>query len=512
MAAVFSSVVGFAPALRGAFVYDDEPIIASNPLVTEPGAWYRFWRAPYWPPAKSSDKLYRPVTVLSFRLNTVLAPGDAPDPLAFHLVNLLLHALTSAGVVVLACRVFNRSAAGWVAGILFAVHPLHTEAVVTACGRSELLAACFGVWLLARYVRSDRPCSIRFHAVNALLLAAAIMSKEQAVLLWPVLLVIDLARRQSIPRAARATRRRWLNETIGPAHLGFILALTCFFLLRYWLFGWSYRLPADRVRAWESPMAHAGLVEHLLTPLRLLWLSVELLVRPGRLCPIWSVTALSPASRPASDVIAGAGVLILLLLAAWRLRRRAPTIGAMLIGLLILLAMPTHALSLAHWMFAERWLYLPSVLAAILVGVAAARLPRVVLLAAMPLVTVWFGAASWEYTKAFRSNDAMFHEVVRRQPDNFQGWRCLSAYLVNAGRYHEAIDAAEYMVARFDDVRDPYLILMKAHVELGDGRQAIEDYEHYVSLSVDTFPGMLLELYDRAQALVEKRASTQADP
>ncbi len=509
--AMLLSAIVFAPALSGGFVYDDVPIIESNPVVGEPGAWHRFWREPYWPRTASSDKLYRPLTTLSFRLNTMLSPGAVPSPFAFHLVNLGLHALTAAGVVVLAGRLSARSAAGWVAGILFAVHPLHTEAVVTGYGRGELLSGCFAVWLLARYVQSQRRSSVRFHVVNAVLLTCAVMSKEQAVLVWPVLLLIDLARRQQLPRNSRPGWRTWLNQTLGPAHVGFMLALTCFFLLRYSVFGWSYKLPAEYVRAWESPMAHASLIEHVLTPFRLLWLTVVLLVRPGELCPIWSVTALSPASRVTWDVLAGAGVLVVLPAMAWRLWRREPRLGAIVIGLLVLLAIPTHALSLAHWMFAERWLYLPSVLGAALVGAAAARLPRVALITGLPVLAALLGGASWQYAKAFASNEVMFREVVERQPDNFQGWRLLTRQLVTTGRYHEAIDAAEQMIARFEEVRDPYLVLMKAHVELGDGEHALEDYERYMALSVDTFPPMLSELYDRARALTETPTSTRAD-
>src|SRR5690606_27515905 len=104
----------FLPALQNEFVYDDLPIIVQNPTVTQSGPWYRFWREPWWPRGTSNDRLYRPLTLWSYRANVVLAPGAAPDPFWFHIVNVGLHAMASAGVALLAHRVTGRKAAAWI--------------------------------------------------------------------------------------------------------------------------------------------------------------------------------------------------------------------------------------------------------------------------------------------------------------------------------------------------------------------------------------------------------------
>src|SRR5690606_17365331 len=111
----------------------------------------------YWPRGVFGDTLYRPLTMWSFRANIVLWGDEEPDPRAFHMVNLALHGLAGAGVALLAWRLTGRGWAAWLAGALFATHPLHAEAVATAYGRSELLAGMLAVWLMARYVRSGAP-------------------------------------------------------------------------------------------------------------------------------------------------------------------------------------------------------------------------------------------------------------------------------------------------------------------------------------------------------------------
>jgi hypothetical protein len=558
LVAAILGIVAFIPSVDNQFVYDDLPAIVENPLVTQPGPWYRFWREPYWPRGVSIDKLYRPLTTWSFRANVVLSGKDRPDARSFHLANLALHALTGAGVALLAWRVTGRAWAAWLAGILFAVHPLHTEAVVTGYGRSELLAALFGVWLMARYVRPGQvdsgfrveasaegrgtrdegrekgaegpregtaPAegesgaaagsasghrSLRtawFHVINAVLLLLAVMSKEHSLLVWPGLMLYDGWRYRRMRGADGEVRRQWFNERIAPAHLGFILATTVFFLLRFSVFGEHYRMNPTSMRVWENPVGHATLIEHLLTPFRLLWLTLEIIVWPRRLCPIWSIPAVSLPNGPAPDVVAGMLLLALLVTLSVVMWRRGSALGALLGGLLILLAIPVHALPMANWLYAERWLYLPSTLMAVLVAAALARVP----VAGWALGLAAAGVllpASWQYGPKFANNLIMNQEVIERQPDNFQGRRNLALAYYQQNAYREAIAAAREVVERFGPVvGDPYWVLIQSHLALGEGREAMEAINTYEWIRRDLPGTSLSRERERAEALLTAEAS-----
>ena len=506
-AAALLGAVTFWPALDNAFVYDDYAFIVDNPVVTQSGPWYRPWREPYWPRHRSADKLYRPLTIWSFRANTVLAGRGAPDPWSFHLVNLVLHGLACAGVAVGAYRLTGQAAAACIAGALFATHPVHAEAVVTAYGRAELLAGLFCAWLLALHLRpadEDRPRRVRFHVASSLLFLAALMSKEHALLVWPALLLIDLAhRRRSArdPSSRRLSPRVWFDRVLAPQHVGFALAAAFFFCLRFSVFGQFYRLDNSRVRAWESPLAQASMVEHLLTPFRLLWLTLQCLVLPQRLCPTWSVPALSPADRLAPDVLAGMVLMVILVGLTWFLWRRRSLSGAVLGGLLVVLAIPIQALPLAHWFYAERWLYLPTVFIAMLIGSAAGRLRTPAAATGLAIALVLL-PSSWQYTAKFADNETMHREVVRRQPDNFHGWRNLAAVLYFQGRYPEAILAANELIRRFGPVSDAYMVQLKSYLELGDGERALEAIDQYEYLRRHLPAPQLTEDRQRAQALI----------
>lgn len=571
--------LAFKPAIHNQFVFDDYPFIVKNRAVTQPGPWYRFWRLPYWPKELWIDKLYRPLTTWSFRVDAVRSghaqPATRPaqktpdatslpnrtdeallDPRPIHETNILLHALTSAGVAWLAWRLTRRPWSAWLAGMLFAAHPLHAEAVATGYGRSELLAGFFAVWLMARYVRlgtsardpgfylwgsSDRggsqavppvssahdwrgadasspnadpdvPSSRRstkpspwFHVVNAGLLLAAVMSKEHALFVWPVLFVFDAWRYRQIPSVRRPPLRAWLNETAAGAHAGFMLAVSAFMYLRFWLFGWNFRLDASQVRFWESPVAHATLLENVLTPFRFAWLTLKLLLWPKALCPIWSVPALSLPRSLTPDVIAGmiliAGIVVLSVF-LWKRSANGPV----LLGLLILSALPLQALPLGQWIFAERWLYLPSILIAVLVGTGLDRLSWWGRVTGLAIVVILI-PATWQYASKFADFKTMVREVVRRQPDNFQGWQKLSALYWYEGEYQNAIQAAHEVIDRFSHLdteppADPYLVLLRSHLALGDGREALDAINTYEHLRTGK-PGLsLTEERRRAEELV----------
>jgi protein O-mannosyl-transferase len=531
IAAALLGLITYAPAVNNKFVYDDYPIIVSNPLVNKPGAWYRFWVNPYWPRGTSVDKLYRPLTVWSFRANVVLAGQSQVDPenaRAFHAVNIVLHALTSVGVALLAWRLTRRPWAAWLAGALFATHPLHTETVVTGYGRSELLAGLFAVWLMARYMRpwqegnlkgsgfrvqgsgasarvTPRPGPL-FHVLNAFLFLLAIMSKEHALFVWPVLFLYDVWRFRHMNPATRPPLRQWLNDVAAPAHAGFVLAIAAFFFLRFNVFGQFYWLSSERVRVWESPLAHANLVEHVLTPFRLLWLTLKLTVWPPSLCPVWSIPALKLADGFAPDVLAGMLAVVLAIVAAVLLWRRGSPMGAVMAGALILLAIPTQAMPMAHWLYAERWLYLPSVVLAVLVAGGLARLSvagwALGLTAAVVLLP-----ASWQYASRFSDNLTMAQEIVARQPDNFQGRCYLATHLCLGGDYEEAIRVAQETRERFESTSEPYGILVNCYLALGKGREALDALNTYEWIRRDIPEVSKTELRRRAEALIAQSAA-----
>src|SRR3989338_1587757 len=82
------------------------------------------------------QELYIPLTFVSYQLNHVIV---GLSPWIYHLTNILLHAANAFLVMLLVSRLAKNSSAGLIAGLLFLVHPLHTEAAVWASARKDVL-------------------------------------------------------------------------------------------------------------------------------------------------------------------------------------------------------------------------------------------------------------------------------------------------------------------------------------------------------------------------------------
>jgi len=187
-------VLVYGNTLRNEFTMDDGLYIVNNPQVTHPSVREIF------EPNKISN-VFRPVTFATLALNSKV---NGARPFGFHLLNLLLHAAVTWLLYLLLLTILGPSpqakTTALVAACLFAIHPIHTEAVASIVGRSELLAAGFliAAWIL----------HLRDREIPALLcFLLALLSKESAVIFLPLVLVGDYAsgKWKPHPRYARIT-------------------------------------------------------------------------------------------------------------------------------------------------------------------------------------------------------------------------------------------------------------------------------------------------------------------
>ena len=129
---LFAAAVGIAAytaTLDCGFCFDDKSAILENRDVIGESPWVSllwndFWGQPI--NSNTSHKSYRPLCVATFRLNYLL---HELQPMGYHLVNVLLHGAVCYLYVQLCSVVFSQVWPALIAGLLFAVHPIHTEAV-----------------------------------------------------------------------------------------------------------------------------------------------------------------------------------------------------------------------------------------------------------------------------------------------------------------------------------------------------------------------------------------------
>ena len=132
LASVLCAVVGccvFLSSLDCGLVFDDQAAIEENADLRPNVSWSNLLKNDFWGVSMSdedSHKSYRPLCVATFRLNYML---HDLQPFGYHVVNVLLHAAVCYLYVLVCVLVSDQVWPSLVAGLLFAVHPIHTEAV-----------------------------------------------------------------------------------------------------------------------------------------------------------------------------------------------------------------------------------------------------------------------------------------------------------------------------------------------------------------------------------------------
>lgn len=436
VALVFVAAVAvYLPTARYGFVEDDRAVVAANPRAHSIPEALRAFDQPYW-----GDEFYRPLTVLSFAVDWTVSGGR---PGWLHLMNALWHGVVSALVVLLLAHALSPAAA-LAGGLVFALHPVHTEAVAGLVGRAELLAAA---GMLGAVLCSRR----RRWAAAVACAAVAMLSKEHGVITG-VLIVLD----------------RWLQRRPGqpPYPRPFYVALgivTALFLGAWYVIG--RRATGDVA----SVFIGAGTGQRLDIALPGVARAARLLVWPVNLSADYG-PRVTPAYLAFSlAALAGAAIVAATLWGGWRIRRTAPTLTfAAWAGAAAYL--PTSNLLFPSGIvLAERALYVPVLLSAAAAGYAVDwarsrwRPQRVGLVAGAVLCVL--AGMTLTRSPVWRDNRTFLLTLLADHPESY--WGHWSAAAVLAGIGDSGAARREY--ARADSLfdGDPHLDAARALFLIG---------------------------------------------
>lgn len=234
----------FAPVLRFPFLqvaFDDPAFVQANPAVG-PLTFERLWLC--FTQFTLHD--YLPVPTLSYLIDFQiwgLWPGG------YHLTNVVLHLFTAWAVQFWVRRATGQPPAAWIAGLVFALHPVQVETVATVAQRKTILATLFvTLSLIAYQAWLEDPARRRAYIGSVLLYLAACLSKSSVapfplLLLWYDRWVAQRAVgwRSKLPYFALAAATAGLSlvpkwgEVVKPPHGG--VGTTALLMARVW---WEY--------------------------------------------------------------------------------------------------------------------------------------------------------------------------------------------------------------------------------------------------------------------------------
>jgi hypothetical protein len=424
LAVAACAVVVYIGSLFNAFALDDAAIILFNPLMRSASGLWQSFVVPYWP-ADFGGKMYRPLPLATF-----VADALVKSPTWFHAVNILWHAGASIAVAALAWRLAGERVA-IAAGLLFAAHPVHVEAVANVVGRAELMAALFAVLCVYAALVRRQPLW------SALALAAGLLSKENAavapaLVAWGWLLGID-----------RPPRRHMLAMAGG----WLLVALV------YGAARWAVLHPFARFEATAPVFAGLSFVDVRLTAFAAFVDVARLLVFPAVLRVEYTPLERTAVTTPLHGGFLLGLVLVLgwvmLTLVAWRRGGRVEAFGLGWIGIAYL---PVANLLYPSGVFvAERTLYLPSVGFVIALGALAARLKPQTFVLAVGSLTLVGGVRSALRVPVWKDDASVTLSILQDSPASYRGPARGGAIYQNARRPAAALDAYRAALRIFPD-------------------------------------------------------------
>jgi hypothetical protein len=491
LAAVLAMLT-FLVAVRGTYIYDDYDILLNDERIKSIGQIHRYWTERYH---DGVDNLYRPITSSTYAIEYWLH-GDRAW--AFHLVNVLLHAGVSALVARLGQKLWG-DRVGMIAGVLYAVHPVHVEAVANIVGRAELLCAMGFVGSMVLILRN--PFRAR-DAVGVIVCAVlALLSKEQGMLLPPLLATLWWCVRRKGCQQQEATR-------IKGAIASICILLAAYVVLREQVLGMKFWWDRNFLDWTINPLVRED-ADNMLMPLVLLGRYAGLLFAPIKLSPDYGATVIGWQVQWNEPwfYLGVASLLIWIALFIQAAKRRDGVLLFCLIALGVTYGIVGNVVSLIGVNLAERLMYLPSVFFVMIIASWLARFRAgvavtVVLISLFLLRSVTY-AAQWNEALSFYSY------CVEHQPNSIRLHMLLVAEYRSLGQLENARLAAEKARAVLPDYDEIYVQSAFVAISQHDYDAADEFLDQALSIASKDKRRSLLKAAGWKAKVAELRAATQ---
>lgn len=413
------ALLPYVNVLQNGFVWDDRIFITDNYPIRHPLLLFSA-------PLQSIFLGSRPVMFLSLALDYKIW---GLNPAGFHLSNLLVHTLNVLLVYCLALQVTRGVLWAPLAGLLFALHPVHSEAVASMLGRSDLLVTAFSsVCLLSYYgfLFHSRPYLKGVFYFGALLsYAAACLTKESGIV-FPLLVVI-------------CENLAWRNEDRRRPWSAQVLTLVPFLAMGL-LYLWFHQVTAPTVgqQTWGGGGWQTGLLM-----MTVLWKYLVLLVFPFFLSPYY--LPYWPEGWDYLQVLGGLFVLLGSVALLLRYHRSLPLLAWAIAWLGISLLPFSNIIPIPGAMMNERWLYLPSVGFVIILGWCAFKILsqsgsdlRRVLWGVGSVLLLIFAIRIVTWNAVWRTDESVALKIIQQHPESSLAHNNLGNYYFRVGRNPEA--------------------------------------------------------------------------
>jgi len=521
-------VASYHGALHGGFVFDDFPQIVDNPDIASWRELPHLFTVGVWHTEGDPGTLYRPAAFVTWLIEHSLV---GLHPLLYHLDNIVLHFICSLLVFFIVRELLSDERAGILTALLFAAHPVHTEAVAWIACRMELMySLCV---LLAFWIFIRKPGSCWYTAVSVALFAVGLLSKETAMAL-PLILAVYMILYE------RGTDKPRLGYRLVARLLPYVLVSAAYLVARFLVIG---------VRSKPMLFTDNSIHGRFLIMARALYEYVRLSFLPFSLSEEYLYR---PTSIVDPRVIAAIALVTIGVPVAYLMARRSKS-AVFFFAWFLLFLLPVSNVIPSGYVMTERALYLPSLSACVLIGYAVSsagfsayfKWPRFRYagVAVFLAVLLMFTALSAERVKFWRDQKtfvnwyklALEHriELLPNDPRNYEELGdlyidegilnpetedllkkaeeidpenrpphiSLARLYVEEGRYDEALAQASESMRMWPGFSEPYQMAGCALYGLGRYDEADKMFDKAISI----FPGKGVYYLDKAYVYKKKK-------
>jgi len=478
--------LAYSNSFSGEFVLDDNFSIFGNPTI------HALWppgliNGPRQAPVELHQLVYiRPFANFTFAINFALG---ALDPRGYHIVNLAIHAASTLLIFGILCRTFRAPLLAeklaahsiWLAALcslIWALHPVQTEAVNYTHQRVETLMAMFYLLTLYCWIRGAEGGS-KVWLVLAIASSFLGMSSKEAMATAP--LMVFLYDGMFLARSyGEALRKRW------PWYLGLLLSAgwLLFLMVNSALHGAAdLSLP---VGGSGGLSAAQNITSYAATELGVILYYLRLLAWPD---PLVFYYKWPPAATWTAVVLPGLVVLLGVLAGAWGIRRRRPW-AYPIAWYLIILSPSSSIVPLWGQYIWEYRVYLPSIapISAVVVAVylilrgvtlhgRQALVVEVAVLVAVFSLLLAMGDATYHRNLVYRTAGSLWRDTVLKVPDSALARSNFGSALVGEGRWDEAAHEFRAAFPLDPDLADPHNNLGVYLNRQGRFAEAVEQFK-----------------------------------
>lgn len=411
------TIAVFAPSLKNDFVALDDPLlITRNPAVQEISVWsIKHIFTSYDP------ELYIPLTLFTYQIEHAIF---GLNPVIYHVDNLILHIGSAILVFWIFFLLTGKRSAAFLTALLFAIHPIQTEAVVWAAARKDVLSGFLFLASLLCFLLYRRDDEKKFYRGSITLFFLALLSKISIVMLPLILFALDWK-----------DGRRFTKESIKEKYPYLLLSI---------LFGLIAIFGKMRNLAGVSPLTTFLLAcKSVLFSLGKIFLPVNLTAFYPEQSPVWITDPLFIGC-----VI---GIAALLAFTLWVMKRSRAIGFGMFFFLLMLLPNLTNFLKNEFLFFAtDRSVYLAVLGLFFLIALAADRLiqsgKKTIHTAGLVVITlILLGCAGLTMTQAqtWKDTVALYERGTTLYPRSALLWNNYADYYFQRGDFSKAEEMLE---------------------------------------------------------------------